>query len=66
MAINTSSVTSSTSVTRTQYDAPPQQIRQQQPEKTQAQKEQESPAPNYNSDLNLPNDGTGASYSFLV
>jgi transcription initiation factor TFIID subunit TAF12 len=65
MAISTSAVTSGT-ITRIQYDSQPQQLRQQPEQKTQAQKEQESPAPSYNSDLNLPNDGTGASYSFLV
>jgi uncharacterized protein involved in type VI secretion and phage assembly len=65
MAISTSSVTSGT-VTRTQYDSQPQQLRPQVEQKTQSQKEQEAPAQTYNSDLNLPNDGTGASYSFLV
>ena len=64
MALSTQSLTSTTAVTRTQY-----QPVQQPPVKTTAQKEQESPTLNLSAgnDLGQPNiDGTGASFSILV
>ena len=66
MAFSTQSLTSTTAVTRTQYQ--PTQV-QQAPVKTTAQKEQESPTLNLSAgnDLGQPNiDGTGASFSILV
>jgi len=66
MALSTQSLTSTTSVTRTQYQPVPVQPT---PIKTAARKEQESPTLNLTgtNDLGQPNiDGTGASFSILV
>jgi hypothetical protein len=62
MTISTTSVASTTSVTRTQYQP---QIPERPPEKTEAQKEQESPSLNL-SGGSQTGDGTGASYSIMA
>jgi len=66
MSLSPSSVSSTTSVTRTQYQTEP--VHQPRVKST-AQKEQESPTLNLSAgnDLGQPNiDGTGATFSILV